>query len=110
MKTEFVASVSPDIPWHVTAFHGDYRMADTRDTTPAMLKRAAQFGRRAGLRFVYAGNLPGSVDSLENTCCPGCHAVLVERWAYRVASNRISVDGRCPACSLPIPGRWAPSR
>ena len=107
--TEFVASVSPDIPWHVTAFHGDYHMADTRDTTPAMLKRAAQIGRRAGLRFVYAGNLPGNVDSLENTCCPGCHAVLVERWAYRVASNRISVDGRCPACSLPIPGRWAAS-
>ena len=47
--TEFVASVSPDIPWHVTAFHGDYKMDETPDTTPDMLMQAADIGREAGL-------------------------------------------------------------
>ncbi len=59
--TTFVASVSPDIPWHVTAFHKDYRMTDPANTTAAMLVAAAETGRRNGLRFVYAGNLPGQV-------------------------------------------------
>src|SRR5260221_3607317 len=67
--TEFVAGVSPDIPWHVTAFHGDYRMTDPPNTTADMLWRAAEIGRAAGLRYVYAGNLPGQVGNLENTCC-----------------------------------------
>src|SRR4051794_11704143 len=67
--TEFIASVSCDIPWHVTAFHQDYRMSDPANTTPQMLERAAQFGQRAGLRYVYAGNLPGRVGSLEQTQC-----------------------------------------
>src|SRR5262249_9699429 len=55
--TAFVASVSPDIPWHVTAFHKDYRMSDPDDTTPEMLMHAAAIGRAAGLHYVYAGNL-----------------------------------------------------
>jgi pyruvate formate lyase activating enzyme len=59
--TEFVASVSPEIPWHVTAFHRDYRMTDTPRTTPDMLIQAAQLARQAGLRYVYAGNVPGRV-------------------------------------------------
>lgn len=57
--TTFLAGVSPDIPWHVTAFHKDYRMSDPPNTTPEMLVRAAAIGRRNGLRYVYAGNLPG---------------------------------------------------
>ena len=57
--TEFVASVSPDIPWHVTAFHKDYKMTDPANTQPRDLVRAAAIGRAAGLRFIYAGNLPG---------------------------------------------------
>src|ERR671911_237734 len=56
--TEFVASVSPDIPWHVTAFHGDYKMTEPGNTTADMLQRAAAIGAAAGLRYVYAGNLP----------------------------------------------------
>ena len=64
---EFLAGVSPDIPWHVTAFHKDYKMTDPDDTSPRTLRRAADIGKRAGLRFVYAGNLPGHVDELEST-------------------------------------------
>ena len=102
----FLASVSPDIPWHVTAFHPDYRMTDQRATSPADLLRAAEIGREAGLRFVYAGNLPGRTGSLENTLCPGCGQALVERRGYRILAYRIDAEGRCPACARAIPGIW----
>src|SRR5712672_1200744 len=65
--TEFLVSVSPDIPWHVTAFHKDYKMSSPDDTSAEDLLRAAAIGREAGLRYVYAGNLPGQVSELENT-------------------------------------------
>ncbi len=70
----FVASVSPDIPWHVTAFHPDYKMNDRGATPVATLLRAAEIGTEAGLRYVYAGNLPGRVGPWENTRCPDCRA------------------------------------
>jgi pyruvate formate lyase activating enzyme len=104
--TEFVASVSPDMPWHVTAFHQDYRMQDPMDTTPEMLRRAAAIGRRAGLRNVYAGNLPGLVGDLEDTHCPSCHRVLVGRYGYHIREYHVTDDGRCPTCHTPVPGRW----
>ena len=105
--TEFVAGVSPDVPWHVTAFHGDYKMAGTRDTTVHDLARAADIGRSAGLRFVYAGNMPGRVAGLENTYCPGCGELLVERSGFRIGVCRLGSSGTCPACDLAIPGRWS---
>jgi pyruvate formate lyase activating enzyme len=106
---EFLASVSPDIPWHVTAFHQDYRMQDPMDTTPAMLLRAARIGRTAGLRYVYAGNLPGHVGDLEDTRCPACEHLLVRRIGYYVRSYDITADGRCPECNAGVPGRWDPT-
>jgi pyruvate formate lyase activating enzyme len=105
--TEFVTSVSPDIPWHVTAFHKDYKMTDPRDTRPEDLLRAVEIGRRSGLRFVYAGNLPGKVGDLENTRCPNCQEVLVKRYSYLVEGYRITAEGSCPHCAARIPGRWS---
>ncbi|HLA13471.1 MAG TPA: AmmeMemoRadiSam system radical SAM enzyme [Gemmatimonadaceae bacterium] len=104
--TSFIADVSPDIPWHVTAFHKDYRMNDPENTTPAMLLNAARTAQRNGLRYVYAGNLPGRVGDFENTRCPTCQALLVERFGYFIQSYRITADGRCPQCQSAIPGRW----
>jgi len=104
--TAFIASVSPDIPWHVTAFHKDYRMNDPENTTAAMLVNAAATARRNGLRYVYAGNLPGQVGDFENTRCHECGALLVERYGYFVRSYRITPDGQCPDCHTRIPGRW----
>lgn len=105
---EFIASVSQDIPWHVTAFHPDYRMTDAGYTQVPTLLRAAQIGREAGLRFVYAGNLPGRVGEYENTYCPGCGAMLVERWGFHVRRNHLAATGgRCPECGQGIPGVWA---
>jgi pyruvate formate lyase activating enzyme len=101
----FLVSVSPDIPWHVTAFHQDYKMTAPDDTAVPTLLRAAEIGAREGLRFVYAGNLPGQVDRWENTWCPGCGALLVERRGFRVIQNRLA-DGSCPDCRRAIPGFW----
>ncbi len=101
-----IAAVSPDIPWHVTAFHRDYRMTDPRDTRADDLVRACEIGAAAGLRFVYAGNLPGRVGRWEHTWCPGCGARLVQRFGFRVLQQRIGPDGRCPDCGTGIPGIW----
>lgn len=101
----FVAGVSPDIPWHVTAFHPDYQMTNRPATTPQQLERAYDAGKDAGLRFVYCGNLPGKTGNRENTYCPSCSALLVERHGFYVRQNRVR-GGCCPDCSVYIPGVW----
>ncbi|HET9407707.1 MAG TPA: AmmeMemoRadiSam system radical SAM enzyme [Candidatus Sulfotelmatobacter sp.] len=105
--TEFVASVSPDIPWHVTAFHGDYKMTGPRNTTAEDLLRAAEIGRQSGLRYIYPGNLPGMVGDRENTKCAQCGEILIKRYGYLVEDYKLTEDGRCPRCSAQIPGRWS---
>ena len=105
--TEFLAEVSVDIPWHITAFHKDYKMDDPENTTAADLLRAADIGKQAGLRYIYAGNLPGQVGDLENTRCHNCSETLIRRHGYLIEDYRISTDGRCPNCHTNIPGRWA---
>jgi pyruvate formate lyase activating enzyme len=102
---QFLVSVSPDIPWHVTAFHQDYKMTGPEDTDAGTLLRAAEIGANAGLRFVYAGNLPGRVGRWENTYCPSCRALLIERIGFHVMQNRIT-GGSCPECQTEIPGFW----
>jgi pyruvate formate lyase activating enzyme len=104
---EFIASVSTDIPWHVTAFHQDYKMTENANTTSAQLVRACEIGREAGLKFIYAGNLPGRVGRWENTYCPACDELLVERYGYRIRQMRVGADGLCPTCWTRIPGVWA---
>ena len=105
--TSFIASVSPAVPWHVTAFHADYKMTDPPNTTAGMLVDAAAIGRANGLRYVYAGNLPGRVGGLEDTCCPSCGDMLVARYGYHIRDYRITADGRCPSCAAIVPGRWS---
>lgn len=102
----FLASISRDIPWHVTAFHPDYKMTGPAATTAEQLIRAAEIGAEEGLHFVYVGNLPGRTGSWENTYCPGCREPLVERTGYLVRSYRITADGKCPSCQTAIPGLW----
>jgi len=104
----FLAGLSPDVPWHVTAFHPDYRMDATPPTSAATLIRAYDIGREAGLRYVYVGNIPGRAGTRENTYCPHCQRLLVERRGFQVQMNAL-VDGHCPDCSAPIPGHWGHS-
>jgi pyruvate formate lyase activating enzyme len=103
----FLASVSADIPWHVTAFHPDYKMQDRGGTSAAILQQAAEIGQEAGLRYVYAGNLPGRVGSLEDTFCPHCQARLVRRSGFSVLDYAISAEGACNKCGTKIAGVWS---
>ena len=111
--TRFLVSVSPEIPWHVTAFHGDYKMGETRDATAEDLRRAAAIGREAGLRFVYAGNRPGEVGDLEDTRCASCERTVIARRGYRITDYALDAEGRCPCgAALPgfVPAGWRPPR
>jgi pyruvate formate lyase activating enzyme len=107
--TEFLVGISPDIPWHVTAFHGDYKMQNdvARDTNSEDLLRAVEIGCQSGLRYIYAGNLPGGVGHWEDTRCPHCSETVIERYGYLIKDYRLTPDGSCPRCATKIPGRWS---
>ncbi|MBI4866953.1 MAG: AmmeMemoRadiSam system radical SAM enzyme [Candidatus Wallbacteria bacterium] len=101
----FLAGISPDIPWHCTAFHEDYRMSGSGNTRVRQLIRACELGAEAGLRYCYAGNIPGSVGNWENTYCPTCRKLLIERSGYRIRRYELE-NGRCPGCKTAIAGFW----
>jgi pyruvate formate lyase activating enzyme len=102
---EFVAGVSRDIPWHVSRFHPDYKMTDRGATPISVIRRAVEIGREAGLKFVYAGNVPG--EESESTFCPKCGTALIRRHGFWILETRytVSEDGsaRCPNCREAIP-------
>ena len=83
-------------------------MTDPENTTADMLLEAAAIGRASGLRYVYAGNLPGQVGDLEDTHCAACREPLVRRYGYYIRDYRISDDGRCPALRGAGPGPLEP--
>lgn len=100
----FLVSVDPDIPWHISRFHPTYRMLDRPPTPESSVERAVFIGREEGLRYVYAGNLPGSPD--ESTRCPSCGEMVIERHGYRVGSQKLT-GNRCSSCGWEIPGVFA---
>src|SRR5262249_11383659 len=102
---DFIVGVSPDIPWHVTAFHTDYKMTDSNNTSVETLIKAAELGYAAGLNYVYAGNLPGHVGDYEDTRCPSCKTTLIRRYGFKIRQNRL-IDSACPDCGTRIPGVW----
>jgi pyruvate formate lyase activating enzyme len=102
----FIAGTSKDIPWHVTAFHKDYKMTDPDNTDAKTLLRAAEIGREAGLRYVYAGNLPGKVGEYEDTYCPQCNYQLIQRSGYIIRTYEITEQGTCPRCNSKVAGLW----
>jgi pyruvate formate lyase activating enzyme len=98
----FIAGeVGKETPWHVSAFHPTFKMTDRPPTHPATLARARQIGLDAGLRYVYEGNLPGQGG--ENTWCPSCGNLLIERHGFYLEQNRIR-GGNCPDCSFLVDG------
>lgn len=102
---EFIASVSPEIPWHATAFHQDYKMTDPDNTSVERLLRAAEIAKQGGLKFIYLGNLPGRVAEYENTYCLHCRGELVARHGFRILRNRMK-GSFCPDCGKGVPGVW----
>ncbi|HEY66410.1 MAG TPA: AmmeMemoRadiSam system radical SAM enzyme [Caldilineae bacterium] len=100
---QFLVEISPDIPWHLTAFHPNYRMLDRPSTPTSTLIRAYEIAQEAGLRYVYVGNVLD--HTRESTYCPICGTLLIERAGYRV---RVlwSQPGVCHRCGYRIPGVW----
>jgi len=99
---EFLVSVSPDIPWHVSRFWPTYRLLDVPPTPVTAVEKAVGIGKEAGLRYVYGGNVPG--HSSESTVCPECGAVVIERAGNSLRKDR-TAGGCCPDCGSRIAGR-----
>jgi len=102
-QAAFLAAISPDMPWHISAFYPMYKMKDVPRTGIESLRRGIEAGKAAGLNYVYAGNIPGES---ENTICPACRETQVERMGYRILRNSIA-DGRCSQCGTPLAGIWS---
>jgi pyruvate formate lyase activating enzyme len=103
---QFLAQISTDIPWHLTAYYPAYMQHQAPPTTSIQLQQAARIGQDAGLHYVYAGNRPGRVGSLEDTFCPQCKALLINRRGYNILEYHISAGGTCAKCGAAIAGIW----
>ncbi|MEK6680650.1 MAG: AmmeMemoRadiSam system radical SAM enzyme [Nitrospirota bacterium] len=99
---QFVYSVGPEIPWHVSAFYPTYKLTDLPSTPAATLKKARKIGFDAGLRYVYTGNIPG--DEGEDTFCYNCKTLLIDRHGYEILKYNIK-EGRCPKCQTLVDGK-----
>lgn len=98
----FIAeSLGKDTPWHVSRFHPMYKLTDRSSTPVDTLITARDIGIGAGLNYVYVGNVPG--EEGENTFCPECDKLLIERWGFRIMQYHIQ-DGKCPDCEAKIEG------
>jgi pyruvate formate lyase activating enzyme len=100
---EFIVSVDPGIPWHVSRFYPTYKLLDKPGTPVSSLHRARDIGYKAGLKYVYEGNVPGQVG--ENTYCPVCRQLLIKRHGFSILENHISGNS-CPACKVMLDGVW----
>ena len=98
-----LTELGPDVPWHVSGYYPAYHF-NAPPTPVSALERAWRIGKEAGLAFVYVGNVPG--HRLENTYCPDCGALLVERRGFSVSINRLA-SGWCSKCDREVPGVWA---
>ena len=96
-----VSNAGPDVPWHISKFHPQYKYLNSLPTPIDSLERAYKTGQSAGLHYVYLGNVPGSKS--ESTFCYNCGRMLIERIGYRIAVNHI-VDSKCPDCQTEIAG------
>ncbi len=98
---EFIKSVDPAIPWHVTQFYPTYKLIDQPRTPVKTLRRAREIGFETGLKYVYEGNVPG--EGGENTYCPNCKELLIERFGFWIKKNRMA-GSRCFKCKTKIDG------
>jgi len=101
---QFIAEIDKNIPWHISRFFPSYQMENYPMTPLDTLKRAYEIGQKSGLQFVYAGNI--IEESLENTYCPKCKALLIERQGYNVKIKESFRNGRCLKCNTDIKGIW----
>ena len=96
---EFIASVDPSIPWHVSRFHPTYNMLNKDVTSVASIKKALKCGKDAGLRYIYAGNVWG--EKSESTFCYSCNNEIISRYGFSIEHNRLQ-QNTCPDCGTQI--------
>jgi len=99
----FLVSVDRSIPWHVSQFYPTHRLTDTPRTPLSTLRKACDIGYRAGLAYVYEGNVPGNGG--EDTHCPECRELLISRVGFSIKESRLKEDA-CPICGFRIHGVW----
>jgi pyruvate formate lyase activating enzyme len=100
---EFIKSVDPAIPWHVTQFYPTYKLTDKPRTPVKTLQKAREIGYEAGLKYIYEGNVPG--EGGENTYCPNCKELLIRRFGFKIGEIKL-INGRCSKCGTEIEGVW----
>lgn len=101
----FLADISPAIPWHLSAFHPDFRMIDVRNTPATRMKHAYDVGKESGLKYVYLGNI--KCENCEDTVCPQCHEKVIQRNWFQVQHPAdAAFSGVCPSCGTKIDGIW----
>jgi pyruvate formate lyase activating enzyme len=101
---QFIVSLGPEVPWHISAFYPTYKMLNLPRTPASSLHRAREIGMKAGLRYVYCGNIPG--EEGEDTLCPKCGRKVIERVGFQVTQNDV-VNGECRHCHIKIDGVWS---
>ncbi len=97
----FICSLGPETPWHISRFHPRYKLLGIPATPGASIYQAWEIGREAGLKYVYAGNMPG--EPRENTCCSRCGLTLIERYGFSIRSFKLH-GKNCPRCATPLDG------
>jgi pyruvate formate lyase activating enzyme len=100
---DFIISVDPAIPWHVSQFYPTYKLMDAPRTPAETLRWAREMGIKKGLKYVYEGNVPG--EGGESTYCTNCKEILIERFGYKILSNKMN-DGICFNCNESVEGIW----
>ncbi len=104
MSQWIMRELGPDVPLHFSAFHPDWKMTDVPPTPPATLTRARAIALKAGLHFVYTGNVHDTSGG--TTSCPGCHEPLIVRDWYDITAYHLTPEGRCPRCGTSIAGHF----
>lgn len=97
---DFLAEVSVDIPWHLSRFYPGYRLQDVPATSPETIYRAIEIGKKAGVRYLYAGNMPG--NDYENSYCHHCQEVVVSRKGYTLGNINLKGE-KCGHCGQELP-------
>jgi pyruvate formate lyase activating enzyme len=102
---DFIKSIDPAMPWHVTQFYPTHELIDKPRTPVSTLRRAREIGLKAGLKYVYEGNVPG--EGGENTYCPSCGELLIERFGFTLTDVKMK-NSSCTKCGANIEGRGMP--
>ncbi|MCS7150068.1 MAG: AmmeMemoRadiSam system radical SAM enzyme [Caldimicrobium sp.] len=96
--------LGPETPWHITRFYPHFKMLNKPYTSLETLQKAYFIGKEEGLYYLYIGNVPG--NETENTFCPKCNTLIIERYGFSVIRNNLK-EGACPNCGFKIDGIWS---